>query len=242
MFGRIMKINTSIHLFLNGTPLLEPTLTFVFWNVFSFYSFFHILMVFTHSCKVPESHWQTNTKRCRSFHIGPLFVGHRFHTLARNLKVKPCPTVTLFSCKTWTTAAVRRVRLDCSGLFRISFKDCPLTLMTPRELLDLNPFMIALDASAPSQDVANTSEGADLAADQQAQSPCRVQVGLAHMPKSLTRCGYGQCKGQRDLQLLSNLRLDFVFIFSNDGSYANEYKQKHADILRSPSRTPSFLS
>lgn len=160
--------------------------------------------------------------------------------VARNSKVKPCPTVTLFSCKTWTTAAVRSVKLDCSGLFwiTISFKDWLFTLVTPRELLDLNPFMIALDATAPSQDVANTSEGADLAADQQAQSHCRVQVCPAHMPKSLSQCGNGQCKGQRDLQLLSNLLLNFIF--SNDGSYANEYKQQHVDILHSPPECPAF--
>lgn len=77
-----------------------------------------------------------------------------------------------------------------------------------------------------SQDVAHTSEGTDLAADQQAQSDCRVQVCSADVPQTLNQCGNSQCKGQWDLQLLSNLLpQNTVLIFSNDSGYTNEYEQ-----------------
>lgn len=49
------------------------------------------------------------------------------------------------------------------------------------------------------QDVANTSEDADLGADQQAQSHCWVQVCAADVAQSLRQRGDGQREGQRDL-------------------------------------------
>lgn len=46
-----------------------------------------------------------------------------------------------------------------------------------------------------SQDVANTSEQTNLAADQQAQSHCWVQVGPTDVPQTLSQCGDRQCEG-----------------------------------------------
>lgn len=56
-----------------------------------------------------------------------------------------------------------------------------------------------------SQNVANTSESTDLAADQQAQSHSRVQVRPTDVTQALSQRGDRQSKGQRHLHLLGYL-------------------------------------
>lgn len=65
-----------------------------------------------------------------------------------------------------------------------------------------------------SQNVANTSENTDLAADQQAQRHSRVQVCPTNVTQALSQRSDGQSKGQWHLHLLGHLRR---FGFPDDG-------------------------
>lgn len=94
------------------------------------------------------------------------------------------------------------------------------------------------------QDVENTSEDADLGADQQAQSHCWVQVCAADVAQSLRQCGDGQRKGQRDLQLQGDLLPwnEGGGTFPDDGWKTDEYEQQHADKFcrHGPPEAPAF--
>lgn len=91
------------------------------------------------------------------------------------------------------------------------------------------------------QDVAETSENTDLAAEQQAQRHGGVQVCPTDVTKGLSQRGDRQRKGQGHLDLLGYARTPVV---PDDRAQSEEYEEQHAEKLcqhGSPKRPALYL-
>lgn len=91
------------------------------------------------------------------------------------------------------------------------------------------------------QDVEDTSENADLAADQQAQCHGGVQVCPTDVTEGLSQRGDRQRKGQGHLDLLGYARTP---VFPDDRAQSEEYEEQHAEKLcqhGSPKRPALYL-